>query len=135
MNNIIQTNNFITILQVTWNEEYDAFDHQLDKWGVDRAFSEHSEPVKRELRAYIEDWGKLSMKKYDHRSCTHCLAKYGGISLCDIDTDKKYSIDDKEMYFVKGDGYALIGNPDHSDGSSTDHKYFCIHEDLFDRIL
>ena len=22
----------------TWNEEYDAFDHQLDKWGVDRVF-------------------------------------------------------------------------------------------------
>ena len=26
----------------TWNEEYDAFDNQLDKWGVDRVFSEHS---------------------------------------------------------------------------------------------
>ena len=31
----------------TWNKEDDAFDHQLDKWGVDRVFSEHSEPVKR----------------------------------------------------------------------------------------
>ena len=31
----------------TWNEEDDAFDHQLDKWGVERVFSEHSEPVKR----------------------------------------------------------------------------------------
>ena len=40
----------------TWNEEDDAFDHQLYKWGVDRVFSEHSEPVKRYLRAYIEDW-------------------------------------------------------------------------------
>ena len=44
------------ILIHTWNEEDDAFDHQLDKWGVDWVFSEHSEPVKRELRAYIEDW-------------------------------------------------------------------------------
>ena len=26
----------------TWNEEDDAFDHQLYKWGVDRVFSEHS---------------------------------------------------------------------------------------------
>ena len=25
-----------------------------------------------------------------------------------------------EKLFVKGDGYALIGNPDHSDGTSTD---------------
>ena len=39
------------------------------------------------------------------------------------------------MHFVKGEGYALIGNPDFPDGSSTDHEYFCIHEDLFDRIL
>ena len=39
----------------TWNEEDYSFDHQLDKWGVDRVFSEHSEPVKRELRVYIED--------------------------------------------------------------------------------
>ena len=37
----------------TWNEEDDAFDNQLDTWGVERVFSEHPEPVKRELRAYI----------------------------------------------------------------------------------
>ena len=47
----------------TWNEEDYTFDHQLNKWGVDRVFSEHPEPVKRELRAYIEDWEKVSMKK------------------------------------------------------------------------
>ena len=29
----------------------------------------------------------------------------------------------------------MIGNPDHPDGSSTDHEYFCIHDNLFDRIL
>ena len=39
------------------------------------------------------------------------------------------------MHFVKGEGYALIGNPDFPDGSLTDHKYFCIHDNLFDRIL
>ena len=39
------------------------------------------------------------------------------------------------MHFVKGEVYALIGNPDFPDGSSTDHEYFCIHEDFFDRIL
>ena len=102
---------------------------------MDRLFSEHSEPVKRALRAYIEDWGKFSMKKDDQKSCTRFLAKYGGLSFCDTDTEKRYSIDDKEIYFVKGDGNALIGNPDHPDGSSTDHEYFCIHDDLFDRIL
>ena len=39
------------------------------------------------------------------------------------------------MHFVKGEGYSLIGNPDFPNGSSTDHEYFCIHEDLFDIIL
>ena len=90
---------------------------------MDRVFSEHSEPVKRELRAYIEDWEKLSMKKYDQRYRTRFLEKYGGLSLYDIDMEKRYSIDDKDIYFVKGDGYALIGNPDHPDGSSTDHDF------------
>ena len=75
------------------------------------------------------------MKKYDQRSRTRFLAKYGGLSLYDIDTDKRYSIDDKEIHFVKEDGYALIGNPDHPDGSSNDHEYFCIHDGFFDRIL
>ena len=75
------------------------------------------------------------MKKDDQRYRTRFLAKYGGISLYDIDTDNRYSVDDKDIHFVKGDGYALIGNPDHPDGTSTDHKYFCIHDDFFDRIL
>ena len=75
------------------------------------------------------------MKKDDQRYRTRFLEKYGGLSIYDIDMEKRYSIDDKEINFVKGDGYALIGNPYHPDGSSTDHKYFCIHDDLFDRIL
>ena len=103
--------------------------------GADQVFSEHSEPVKRELRAYIECSEKFSTKKDDQISLTIFLAKYGGLSLYDIDTEKGFPIDHKEIYFLKGDGYALIGNPDHPDGSSTDHEYFCIHDDLFDRIL
>ena len=75
------------------------------------------------------------MKKYDQRYCNRFLSKYGGLSLYYIDTEKRYSIDEKEMHLVKGEIYALIGNPDFTDGSSTDHEYFCIHEDLFDRIL
>ena len=39
------------------------------------------------------------------------------------------------MHFVTGEGCALIGNPEFPDGSLTDHEYFCIHEDLIDRIL
>ena len=66
---------------------------------------------------------------------TRFLAKYGRLSLYDIDTEKRYSIDNKEIHFVKGDKSALNGNRYHLDGSSTDHKYFCIYDDLIDRIL
>ena len=62
------------------------------------------------------------------------MAKYGGLYIWYC-TEKRYPIDEKEMHFVKGEGYALIGNPEFPDGSSTDHDYFCIHEDLIDRIL
>ena len=102
---------------------------------MERVFSEYSEPVKRELRAYIEDWETLLVKKDVQRYRTCLLAKYGGFSLYDIDMEKIYSIDDKLINFVKGDGYALVGKPDHTDGSSTDHEYFCIRDYLFDRIL
>ena len=71
------------------------------------------------MRAYIEDWGKLSMKKNDQRTCICILAKYGGLSPHDIDFGKRYSIYDEDIHFVKGDGYALIGNPDHPYGTST----------------
>ena len=74
----------------------------------------------------------MSTKKNDQRYRTHFLAKYGGLSLYDIDMEKRYSIGDKEIQFLKGDGYALIGNPDHPDGTSTDHDFFCIYDDLFD---
>ena len=59
------------------------------------------------------------------------MAKYGGLYIYDIDTEKRCSIDDKEIHFVKGDGYAWIGNPDHPDDTSTYHEYFCIHDDFF----
>ena len=75
------------------------------------------------------------MKKYDQRYRTRFLEKYGELSLYYIDTEKRYSIDDKEIHFVNWYGYALIVNPDHPYGTSNDHEYYCIHDDLFDRIL
>ena len=110
-------------------------DQKIEKWGVEKVFSNQSESVTRELRAYIEDWGELSMKKNDKRTCTQLLAKYGGLYLYDIDFDRICSIDDEDIHFVKGDGYALIGNPDQPYGTSTDHEYFFIHDDSFKRIL
>ena len=74
------------------------------------------------------------MKKNDQRTLTRVLANYGGLSLYYIDFGKRYSIDDEDIKFVKGDGYALIGNPDQPDGASIYLEYFCIYDDLFDRI-
>ena len=66
------------------------------------------------------------MKKNDQRARTFSLGKYGWLYLYYIYFDKGYSIDDEYIHFVKGDGYNLIGNPDHPYVTSTD---------LFDRIL
>ena len=79
----------------TWNEEDDALDHQLEKLGAEKVFSEHSEHVKRDLRAYIEEWERFSMNKYDQRSRTRFLVNYGGLSNYDIDMENRYSIYDK----------------------------------------
>ena len=75
------------------------------------------------------------MKKNHQRPRTLFLEKYGGISLYDIDMEKRYSIDDKGIHFVNGDRYSLIGNPYHTNVTSTDHEYFFIRDDLFEIML
>ena len=35
--------------------------------------------------------------------------------------------------FDKTDGWTLIRIPEKEDGDLSDHEYFCIHDDLFDR--
>ena len=42
------------------------------------------------------------MKKDYQRYLTRFLAQYGGLYRYYIDTEKRYSIDEKEMHFVKG---------------------------------
>ena len=75
------------------------------------------------------------MKKNDQRPRTRFLDKYGVLSLYDIYFEKRYSVDDEYIHFVKGDVYDLIVNLDHPDVTSTDHEYFYIHDDLFNRNL
>ena len=79
--------------------------------------------------------GKLPYEKNDQRTQTSFLATYGGLSIYDFDFEKRYYIDDEDIHFVKGYGYDLLGNPDNLDGTSTDHEYVLVHDDLFDRIL
>ena len=42
----------------TWKDEDHAFDYQLDQWGVDKLFQNADEAITRELKMYIEEWGK-----------------------------------------------------------------------------
>ena len=43
-------------------------------------------------------------------------------------------IDHEQLEFDKIDGWTLIVIPENDDGSLSNHEYFCIHDDLFDRI-
>ena len=49
------------------------------------------------------------MKKNDQITRTSSLEKYGELSLYGIVFETRYTIDDEYIHFVKGCGYALIG--------------------------
>ena len=40
----------------SWNDEYHAFDYQLDQWGVEKLFQNSDEAITRELKLCVEDW-------------------------------------------------------------------------------
>ena len=62
------------------------------------------------------------------------LAEYGSLALYDEDLEKRFIIDHEQLQFDKTDGWNLIGIPEKEYGTLYDHEYFCIHDDLFDRI-
>ena len=47
---------------------------------------------------------------------------------------KRFIIDHKLLEFNKTDGWTLIGIPEKEYGTLSDHEYFCIHDDIFNRI-
>ena len=79
--------------------------------------------------------GEKPNRKHDQKYRSRFLATYGDLSIYDIYIEKIYSIGNEEINFVDKYGYVLIGNPEHIDGTSTDHEYFIIYDDLFDRVL
>ena len=62
------------------------------------------------------------------------LEKYGSLALYDEYLEKRFIIDHERLEFDKTYGWNLIGIPEKEDGSVSDHEYFCIHDDIFDRI-
>ena len=76
--------------------------------------------------------GGILIKKHDPWSCTN---KYNGISPYDIDVEERYDIYNEDIIFVNNYGYAIIGNPNHTDRNPTDHEYFLILYYMLDIIL
>ena len=62
------------------------------------------------------------------------LVKYVSLALYDEDLKRRFIIDNEQLEFYKTDGWTLIGIPDKEYGTLYYHDYFCIHDDLFDRI-
>ena len=62
------------------------------------------------------------------------LEKYGGLDLYDENLKRRFFIDNEELQFDKNEGWTLIELPGEPDGSMTDHEYFSICEDIFDKI-
>ena len=47
---------------------------------------------------------------------------------------KGFIIDHEQLEFDKTDGWTFIGILEKEYGTLSDHDYFCIHDDIFDRI-
>ena len=77
---------------------------------------------------------KTHIKNKSQVSKAIFIAKYGSLALYDEYLEKIFIIDHEQLKFDKTDGRTLIGTSDKKDGSLSDHEYFCIHDDMFDRI-
>ena len=97
-------------------------------------FQNSDEVLIRELKFYIEDWGKFNINNKNQLSCTMFFEKYGSLDLYDEDLEKIFIIDHEQLQFDKNAGWILIGIPEKPDGKLSDCEYFCIHDDIFDRI-
>ena len=76
----------------------------------------------------------MNIKNKIQLSCTTFLSKYGSLALYDEYLEKRFFIDLKQLKFDKNAVWNLIGIPEKPDGTLSDHKYFCIHDDIFDII-
>ena len=62
------------------------------------------------------------------------LEKYVGLDMYDEDMEKRFIIDHEKIQFDKNYGLSLIVIPEKPDVYLLDHEYFCINNDIFDRI-
>ena len=78
--------------------------------------------------------GENHIKNKSQVSKTMFLEKYGSLDLYDEDLEKIFIIDHEQLQFDKTDGWTLIGITEKEDEILSDHEYFCMHDDIFDRI-
>ena len=83
---------------------------------------------------YVEYWEKCNINNKIKLPRTMFLEKYGNLVLYDEDPEKIFIIDHEEQQFGKKYVWTLIVIPKKTDGSLSDHDYFCIHDILFERI-
>ena len=76
----------------------------------------------------------MNIKNKSQVSKAMFLAKYSSLALYDEEQNKRFIIDHEKLQFNNTDGWTLIGIPEKEYGSLSDREYFCIHNDLFDRI-
>ena len=77
---------------------------------------------------------KLHIKSKSQVSKATFLSKYGSLDIYDENLKYIFIIDHEKLQYDKTDEWTLIGIPEKEDGNLSDHEYFCIHVDLFDRI-
>ena len=103
----------------SWNYEYHAFDYQLDQWGVEKLFQNSDEAITRELKFYIEEWGKSNINNKSQVSKAMFLAKYGSLAIYDEDLKKRFIIDHEILEFNINSGLNLIVITEKPDGIFT----------------
>ena len=62
------------------------------------------------------------------------IEKYGSLDLYDEYLEKIFIIDHEQLESDKNSGWTLIGITEKPDGNLSNHEYFCIHDDIFDRF-
>ena len=60
-------------------------------------FPNEDEEITRELKMYIEEWGKTHIKKNSQVSKAIFLAKYGSLDLYDEDLKEIFIIDHEQL--------------------------------------
>ena len=72
-------------------------------------FNNVDEAITRELKLYIETWGRTYIKNKIQVSKAMFRAKYASLDIYDENLEKRFIIEHKQLQFDKNDGWTSIG--------------------------